>query len=1558
MLFSSKASSISTTNSSIYSLSPSIPPEASTFISNLSSFVSNLSSIPKNHPSLLIWSTNLKKEALLLLNVLGTPSFQTLITSPDLCSKLYLRLLDFYFLLEFFIVSLRATWPPPALSSYISNYSLKFSSFLSSFNPDSLFLNQDTVNSTAEKPLPSNSSEFELEFDFIDYSDDFAHKPIPNTAITQNEPLSSIDTDWNLVSVISHKDLSLHDFISKNLPLNSNTSNFFTNISILIKADGQSQLLIEFFNSATSTLLDQQKSPSSLITSVNSLNSQFLRLLSFSKNLEKEILDSFFSDKRLDLIKSYFLLSPKNSIIPSQNSLNQLRSQFNDLSSTYLASSTCFYQQQNTSSGKELPLISHSPSAPPTSRKPFLILKSRSTAQNLNTLVKPSSSLSPISESRSTVISTSTDCSFSTPFQYQTSENSTFFSSSLHFNNRPLVSAALGPKKDSTISNNILSISSSQSSIAPTLSKHESSSSMVDCETLYPASAHTSNYKNSINTAFPTGSQPNKASHKQNLSLSVVTDLSKVEPIPSSSTLLNHPPSNTNYRNQHIGFPSLSPVSSNTFAPHNHSLTAPLFVSQSDSINHIPIPSVLPSHHRLSKSPSSPSMLSNRNPLSSFNHDASSQFRHDRKPNLNINTSRSHNVNPWSDRTSVQKDPSNRFGMLIANSNQKVLNLNSSKESPSSNIISFPTLNSASSLNAEFFPTSPSNFNCSFPSFTDADNVLPVANPSVSEFDPYSSRRTFLKGLASGVSKKSSASTFFTHDPSSKRKPTSNSFFDLIKKSVKSNNPAPSTLSSKTVTTGYSSNDESSSSDYIFITSPTPKTLSKKNTSFSTPIRSLSNGSEYQISKSHSFNVYNLNSNSGLSSPKKTAKAPEHKHSISYFNFLNPKASRKSQSFSTPNDKSHSSSTGYVNDSACTSATKRNSGYSTTSNRASNISVFDFVDINMNLPEVTETMHLPTPRLRSQKTIVEYAKKIDSDLGDLSSASKKPIPKSLQNALKPDYTDSDIVILNGRVISGTLAALIEYMTPHNKSVDSKFVHSFLLTFRNFCTPLELTTELFNRFNMEPPQEIINSEELYELWRQKKQTPARLRVCNVFKTWIESYFYLDEDMEYIRIVESFFKDLVINEMSGIGKRLLSLIHERKLEYQNIVSGSSAHINKSKAMDLMFMSKISKLSHLPDPPEHQLSKKIIYSLVNSKHVNILDIHPLEMARQITLRESHVFCSIRPRELVERNINRNNKAAFSNITKLTTMSNELAHWVISNILSESNTRSRALVLKYMIQVAYECFSLKNFDSVFLFVSAFNSSQVARLNKTKALLSARYKKMLQDLQKVADSSKNYSYYRTMLSKIAVPAIPFLGIILTDLTFNNDGNPKFCKTNSMPVQFTPRPPSAKLPTQFSQLTEISESRTLHARDKMRNGLLSSQTMMLPNRHSRMTNEYSNNVQLSLNKRTSETVARRIVSGDTVGVVGKQDVHVNLKNKFYRVRSLDELGTLDEEEFGIGKRTDIIETVQKFQVPYNLQFISELEEYLETSFKRCEEEWNEDQAYQKSLELEPRVSRP
>jgi len=86
-------------------------------------------------------------------------------------------------------------------------------------------------------------------------------------------------------------------------------------------------------------------------------------------------------------------------------------------------------------------------------------------------------------------------------------------------------------------------------------------------------------------------------------------------------------------------------------------------------------------------------------------------------------------------------------------------------------------------------------------------------------------------------------------------------------------------------------------------------------------------------------------------------------------------------------------------------------------------------------------------------------------------------------------------------------------------------------------------------------------------------------------------------------------------------------------------------------------------------------------------------------------------------------------------------------------------------------ECQALHNFHAFFAIVGGFTCAPVHRLN---IKISTEKAKILESLKAVTDPLGSWKHYRQLLQKMDPPCIPFIGVYQTDLTFIEDGNPKY----------------------------------------------------------------------------------------------------------------------------------------------------------------------------------------
>jgi Rap guanine nucleotide exchange factor 4 len=81
---------------------------------------------------------------------------------------------------------------------------------------------------------------------------------------------------------------------------------------------------------------------------------------------------------------------------------------------------------------------------------------------------------------------------------------------------------------------------------------------------------------------------------------------------------------------------------------------------------------------------------------------------------------------------------------------------------------------------------------------------------------------------------------------------------------------------------------------------------------------------------------------------------------------------------------------------------------------------------------------------------------------------------------------------------------------------------------------------------------------------------------------------------------------------------------------------------------------------------------------------------------------------------------------------------------------------------------------NSFFAIIMGLSNVAVSRLSMTWEKLPIKYKKIFSEFETEMDPSRNHRKYRIRLEKLSPPYIPFMPLLLKDLTFIHEGNKTF----------------------------------------------------------------------------------------------------------------------------------------------------------------------------------------
>ena len=171
-----------------------------------------------------------------------------------------------------------------------------------------------------------------------------------------------------------------------------------------------------------------------------------------------------------------------------------------------------------------------------------------------------------------------------------------------------------------------------------------------------------------------------------------------------------------------------------------------------------------------------------------------------------------------------------------------------------------------------------------------------------------------------------------------------------------------------------------------------------------------------------------------------------------------------------------------------------------------------------------------------------------------------------------------------------------------------------------------------------------------------------------------------------------------------------------------------------------------------------------------MTLLDISPLELARQLTLRELKEMRKIRVSELKRCAWAKapSNLHLSPNVLRLTNSFNDLTFWVATSIMRGESNEERVATVKYWLEVSNCLLQLNNFNSSMCIVAALNMGSVQKLqaNWEEMGKESRYSLLMMRLQDTFSTQKNYASYRKLLHDSIPPYLPALMPLLSDLIF------------------------------------------------------------------------------------------------------------------------------------------------------------------------------------------------
>jgi hypothetical protein len=368
--------------------------------------------------------------------------------------------------------------------------------------------------------------------------------------------------------------------------------------------------------------------------------------------------------------------------------------------------------------------------------------------------------------------------------------------------------------------------------------------------------------------------------------------------------------------------------------------------------------------------------------------------------------------------------------------------------------------------------------------------------------------------------------------------------------------------------------------------------------------------------------------------------------------------------------------------------------------------------------------------------------------------SRRPDSPSRSNAssLENQFAGPDEIVMDasGKVIGLTIDRLIQRLTSDSFPAVA-LAKSFLQTYRLYLSSYDLVSLLEARWDADGPPPPAPGAKLTPQQAQQQLSGARLRLLTLIKQWA---FKHSDDFKDPMAKSAFFTFAAKMEHCGVS---------------NIVK---------ELEGAMFRARGS-IPALVEKDMEEVQRPLSYTPPLGGE--LIDFHPLELARQITLLEKGYLDAIQPHELMNVAWTKKTKEVLApNVMTMIRFSNFLVDWMCTEILKPTDPFERAVVINRFIYVGHYCMELNNFNASVEVLSALRRSSVYRLKRSWNLLSDRAWNVFEQMELLFEPDANYKNYRSVVEKVSPPVIPYVGRLLSDILFLEEKEPNMLNTSDM----------------------------------------------------------------------------------------------------------------------------------------------------------------------------------
>ncbi|XP_065293277.1 rap guanine nucleotide exchange factor 1-like isoform X2 [Dermacentor albipictus] len=331
---------------------------------------------------------------------------------------------------------------------------------------------------------------------------------------------------------------------------------------------------------------------------------------------------------------------------------------------------------------------------------------------------------------------------------------------------------------------------------------------------------------------------------------------------------------------------------------------------------------------------------------------------------------------------------------------------------------------------------------------------------------------------------------------------------------------------------------------------------------------------------------------------------------------------------------------------------------------------------------------------------------------------------------------------------GPADALIIHATavPENSEKEYFYQEAFLTTYKTFVSPMDLVNKLIYRYNK------------FIQFSDTRQKYARWAFSLLVRV-VDDLGLSDAGPDMVRCLTAFSHQLVGRGDLSLARALRAKVVEKWEAHAQLHAGGPWSTTGAGGAPPGCGGSLANLR------------------VTTQPATLLQFKSELLAEQMTLLDAHLFQRIDISEILIW-AKEQNEDSSPNLTKFTEHFNKMSYWARSCILKQCDAKDRERVVVKFIKIMKHLRKINNFNSYLAILSALDSAPIRRLEWQKNITEG-----LKEYCALIDSSSSFRAYRQALAETTPPCIPYIGLILQDLTFVHVGNTDYI-TDSI-VNFT-----------------------------------------------------------------------------------------------------------------------------------------------------------------------------